>query len=179
MKRFITGGLLSFAFFFMCQDLASAEGVGVPDSGIRHKNKLHLFFVFSPAHPEHQIHARQLQALASRYEERLEVTGIVRSRRGEKMGVVGLEDFRIHNGLTYELLPIPVAYLDPQVPAAVKEKFGDVADFILLADNSGKSIIIGDGDDLVQIDSAIGLGSGSVRTEVEENTWGKIKVLFN
>ena len=179
MKQFIAGGLLSFAFFLMCQDLASAEGLEVPDSGIRHKNKLHLFFVFSPDRPEHQIHARQLQALAKRYGERLEITGIVRSRRGETMDGVGLEDLRIHNGLSYELLPIPVAYLDPLVPAAVKEKFGDVADFILLADNSGKSIIIGDGDDLVQIDSAIDLGSGSVRTEVEENTWGKIKVLFN
>ena len=179
MKQFIAGALLSFASFFVFQDLAGAEGADIPDREIRHKNKSHLFFVFSPDRLEHQIHARRLQALAKHHEQELEITGIVHSKRGETVDAVGLEDFRIQNGLSYKLLSIPVASLDPQVPTVVKEKLGGVTDFVLLVDNSGKSIITGDGDDLVLIDSAIGAGSGSVRTEVEENTWGKIKLLFN
>jgi len=177
MKRFITGGLLGFAFIFICQGLAGAEGLGTPESGIRLKAQLHLFFVFSPNNPQQQIHARQLQGLASRFEDRLQVTGIVRPRQGEEMDAVGLEDLRTHIGLSYELLGVAAADLDPKVPVAVKDEFGRATDFVLLADTSGKPILVGDGHDLLQIVSALDLDP--MRTEVEENTWGKIKQLFN
>ena len=177
MKQFIAAALLSFAYLFMFHDLAVAEGGDITDSGVRHKNTPRLFFVFSPDPLERQQHARQLQIMAKRHEQKLVITGIVRSLKGGVKDVAELEDFRSKNGLSYELLTTPVASLDPKVPRAVKENFAAVADFILLVDNSGDAVIVGDGDDRVQVDVAI--GAGSLRTEVEENTWGKIKLLFN
>ena len=178
MKYWLTGSLMGFVFILVSQAAFGEELDGVLDLGTQDEKQIFkLFYVFSLDDLEHQAHSRELQILTRQYGRRLKVTGIVRPEQGGAINPGSLEAFRIRNGLSYELLSTSAAKDEPGVPAELKERFNASSDYVLLVDLAGEFAVDGVGRELAQILS--GLALEPIRTEVDETTWGKIKVLFN
>ena len=146
------------------------EGNGRKGDGATHT----LFYFFSPDDSRQQSRARQLEDAVRRY-DRLQVIGIVREATG--VSDEGLEDFRRAHGLTYELFRIVDASAKlERLPVELQRRLeASNDDYAVLVD--GRQVVAeaaGEGLDTVL---AAAVASG-ISTEIDESTWGKIKVLF-
>ncbi len=178
MKRFVKSGLIGLGFILIAQVVSGEEKGGISDPENRKKTHPHrLFYLFFADDPEHQAQARELQELVQDYEDWLQVTGIVLSEPGGEKTAVDPEDFRTRNGLSYKLEDGEKAFRDFRVLDEVKKELKAPNDFMLFVDARGERTPVETIQELVQIISALDLQH--LPTEIEENTWGKIKILFN
>ena len=178
MKRFIISGLIGLGFILIAQVVSGEEKGEISDPENQEKTQPHrLFYLFFTDDPEHQAQARELQDLVQDYDDWLQVTGIVLSERGGEKIAVDLEDFRTRNGLSYKLENGEDAFRDLRVPDEVKKELKASTDFMLFVDARGERTPVGTVQELMRIIS--GFAPHHLPTEIEENTWGKIKVLFN
>ena len=165
--------------FVLLSQLAFAGGRGgvpEPDGSVaRGMPAVRAFYVFSADDVEHQARARQLEQLVRRYAERLQATGVVRPRRGDFWDPASLEDYGARHGLTYPLLGVQAARLQARIVDAAEQRRDGSGDYLVLLDAS-EPVQAEGGSELERLRSL--LGPGDVGTDVEENTWGKIKVLF-
>ena len=133
-----------------------------------------LFYLFSLQVPEQCDRACTLQKMVRPYSHQLQVIGVVRAAgSGEEEGL-SLEEFRRRHALSYPLMTAAVAVDDSEMPAAVKERLTVVEDYALLLDRNGSTTASGTGQQLPRLLKAF----APVSTDVDESTWGKIKVLF-
>ena len=179
MKGFFTSSLIGLVFVLgIHQGALGEEGDGAFERGTRSETPAYrLFYVFSPDKPSHRFHARELQELAELHRPRLQITGIVRWAQTDRASAEILKEFRTRNGLSYELLSTTAARRNPEVPAELKRKFSAADDCAVLVDAAGESAAVGSGREFTRMLSA--LRPEGIRTEVDDTTWGKIKVLFN
>lgn len=133
-----------------------------------------LFYLFSLQVPQQCDRACILQKLARPYSHQLEVIGVVRAAGSDVEEGHALDEFRRRHALSYSLMTAAAALDDPQTPAAVKERLTASEDYVLLLDGDGRPAAAGTGQELHRLLGAF----APVSTDVDETTWGKIKVLF-
>ena len=146
----------------------AAAGSDQSDTG---KELTKLFFVFSEGTAEHLERIGNLQKLAGRWEGQLRLTGIVRT---------------IDNGIPTDLATLrgidriiaaAAARTDPEVPVALIETLRNPSHFFIFSDDMPGPVVVSDRG--VLLDAVTGLMSDVHSTDIQENTWGKIKVFFN
>jgi hypothetical protein len=131
-----------------------------------------LVYVFSPDRAEQLEHIQDINRLARLYKGRLAVVGVVRPGMNETA-----PDFNAE--LAFPL--VAAAYMAQQDGWSQKLEAGLVASggYLLLEDRGGVEVGAGTdykigelGADLIQL---IG---GSIATDIDQSTWGKVKELF-
>lgn len=123
-----------------------------------------LYYYFSLAEDEQRQRAVDLQRLVQPFGADLEVMGIVReeSIRGSQLN------------LSYLLMTREDARIS--MPAELEVLFAHEKDHAILVDAFGHLVAEGPGSELSSVLAYA--GNGSIITEIDESTWGKIKELF-
>jgi len=133
-----------------------------------------LIYAFSAQVPEECERAQLAQELARPHQHRLQLLGVVRGAGGAALAREELETVRRRYRLSYPLLDVAAALEDANLPREFKERLRREGDWVLLLERDGNSVYEMEGEDLEQIFA----GLGSVSTDIDESTWGKIKDLF-
>ena len=143
--------------------------------GVRDESGRTLMYFFSMDDSRHRSRALQLEAAVRDFGKRVAVVGLVRG--AVEPDIRGLEAFRDQHGLTYELIGAAEALDRMDLPAALAEQIEDGAgDYAVLVDATGRVVAGGPGENLASLLEA--LVPKRRATEIDESTWGKIKVLF-
>ena len=129
-----------------------------------------LFYLFLADDPQHLELISTLQRLVSKQHSDLILTGVMRTS--------GPPPTKLQISFPHRILDSEAAAADPGLPSAVLEFLASSDDFALLAAGLDDPIPVFSPS---QIEAALSLVADlpSMPTEVQENTWGKIKLFFN
>lgn len=118
-----------------------------------------LFYLFSPDNPNHLKRVVQLRELADE------------ATRSFRLVTV--------SHAAYETAESPGGDRGATawVPAAISQRLDGEADYVVLVENDGKVRAEGSGESMESVLALLG-SDLPVATEIDENTWGKIKDLF-
>lgn len=133
-----------------------------------------LIYTFSAQVPEECERAQLAQELARPHQRRLQLLGVVRGVGGAALAREKLERVRRRYRLSYPLLDVTAALEDANLPNEFKERMRREGDWVLLLGRGGNSVYAVEGENLERIFA----GFGTVSTDIDESTWGKIKDLF-
>lgn len=166
MRRFFTIGCAVLAGIL----LLDSEAYGAED-GPQHT----LFYLFSVDDERHLGRALQLEEAIWRLSERVQVVGVVRlAADGDARSLVAL---RQQHGFTYELVDATDSSVLQRLPIVLHQRLQKTAsDYAVLVDVAGTVALADTGEQLTSV--LAGLTLQRVATEIDESTWGKIKVLF-
>ena len=118
-----------------------------------------LFYLFSPDNPNHLKRVVQLRELAGD------------STRSFRLVTVS------HTAYKTAQTPREGSRSTAWVPAAISQRLDGEVDYVVLVENDGKIRAEGSGESMESVLALLG-SDLKVTTEIDENTWGKIKDLF-
>ena len=164
MKSAVRIMLLLVATFWWQGEARSEQGHAQPEV-------TRLFYVFTEGDEEHINRVGKLRQIARPWEGRLRLTGIVRTGRD-----------RLRAGLAPatgidKIVDAAALRTDPEIPQALFETLRGSTQFFIFAEDMSGPVTVGDQAEMM--DTVTGLMSGVHPTDIQENTWGKIKVFFN
>jgi len=134
-----------------------------------------LFYVFSAEDAAQRLGARQLDRWNEERGHPLQVLGLVQ-HQGD---VAVMEQMRLQEGISFQLVCAAAARQDPELPAELAGQLDGAAGFVLLVDAGGRAAASGPGAELGQVlEQAARLLGKPLATEVDESTWGKVKEIF-
>ena len=134
-----------------------------------------LFYVFSAEDAAQRLGARHLDQWNEDHGRPLWVVGLVQHQNDP----AAMEQLRLQEGLSFQLVCAAAAQQDPGLPAELSGHLDSAAGFVLLVDGKGRAAASGEGAELDQVlDRAALLLGGLAATEVDESTWGKVKEIF-
>ena len=170
MKHLWMSTLVGLFCIFGFQVEVRGAGGEVDDN----RSRQTLIYAFSMQVPEECERAQLAQKLAKPHERQLQLLGVVRGVGGGALEREELERVRRRYQLSYPLLDVAAALEDSDLPSEFKERLHQEGDWVLLLKGNGGSGYSVEGEDLERIFA----GFGSVSTDIDESTWGKIKDLF-
>lgn len=134
-----------------------------------------LYYVFSADDAAQRLGARHLDQWNEDHGRPLLVMGLVQHRGDPAV----MEQLRLQEGLSFQLVCAAAARQDPDLPAELSGHLDSAAGFVLLVDAKGRAAASGEGAELNQVlDRAALLLGGMAATEVDQSTWGKVKEIF-
>jgi hypothetical protein len=134
-----------------------------------------LYYVFSADDAAQRLGARAIDQWNEERGHPLRVMGLVQ-HRGD---VAVMEQMRLQEGISFQLVCAAAARQDPALPAELSGHLDSAAGFVLLVDARGRAAASGTGDALNQmLERAAQWLGAPVSTEVDESTWGKVKEIF-
>ena len=134
-----------------------------------------LFYVFSADDAAQRLGARHLNQWNEDHGRPLQVLGLVQ-HQGD---VAVMEQMRLQEGISFELVCASAAQQNPGLPAELSGHLDSAAGFVLLVDGNGRAAASGAGAELNQVlDRAARWLGSQASTEVDESTWGKVKEIF-
>lgn len=150
--------------------LLDSEAYGAGE-GPRHT----LFYLFSIDDERHMGRALQLEEAIWRLSERVQVVGVVRlAADGDARSLVAL---RQQHRFTYEFVDAADSSVLQRLPIVLHQRLEKTGgDYAVLVDVAGAVLVADTGEQLTSV--LAGLTLQRVATEIDESTWGKIKVLF-
>ena len=130
---------------------------------------IQLFFIFSEWESEHAERVDSLREIARLWAGHVELIGIVRTA-GDRPG----DGVAEATGLD-KIIDVDTVRKDPDVPDALVE-LSDAHDYLYFEELPSPVSV---DDHQVMVEFVSELMSGHHPTDIQENTWGKIKVFFN
>jgi hypothetical protein len=142
--------------------------------GDDNRSRRTLIYAFSAEIPEQCERAQLAQELARPHQRRLQLVGVVRGIGGVALEREELAAVRRRYQLSYPLRDAAAALEDSGLPNEFKKRLRQEGDWVLLLERGGGSVYSVEGESLERIFA----GFGSISTDIDESTWGKIKDLF-
>jgi|GEM_PF-1973346 len=155
MKRIF---ILFFGFFILVGAGGASDEEHMDSRDIQ--RGFDLFYLFSSHDADHQKLALRLGELAQEPDYSFRLITVARDASGR-----AAQQPQVDRGST------------TRTPAAISQRYGDEADYIVLVDLDGRVRAEGDGGNVERV-LALAMPSLPLSTDVKEDTWGKIKDLF-
>lgn len=163
------------SFFSVGIFLAGIFVFGGAAYGVGGESEYTLFYLFSSGDTHHVERAMQLEETAQQFPDRLQVVGI--ARLTEDRNHLSLDALRQEHGFSYDLVAVADASKLQHLPVIMQQKLEDSqGDYAVLVDAAGRALAAETDGEWVSMLNRLTLRD--IATEIDESTWGKIKVLF-
>ena len=144
---------------------AVADRIGPEEDSVR------LFFVYSDSDPAHRDQVASLLEFVARWQGRVQLTGIVRD------GVDEGDDADVPGGVSFRLVGVAAAGADPGIPRTLTAAFDAANEFVIYSGGMEEPVTVREAVEMRDLVSRLIVVGAA--TDIQENTWGKIKIFFN